>query len=137
MSSSVHGENFKKDISILAKGPTDILDNVRVIAEKEYSTNFAEHNTKFCFSLHYNGANSYVFVKVTEIHKFKTKDSEIKPTPLYIGNVSWDVLVDNLKNIGFHGYVYDFSVDYDAYAVNDILDTHKCLMKKNGIWAKQ
>ena len=60
-----------------------------------------------------------------------------KPTPLYIGNVSWDVLVDNLKNIGFHGYVYDFSVDYDAYAVNDILDIHKCLMKKNGIWAKQ
>ena len=30
-------------------------------------------------------------------------------------------------------YVYDFSVDYDAVAVEDILDIHKCLIKKNGI----
>ena len=32
---------------------------------------------------------------------------------------------------GFIGYVYDFSVDYDAIAVDDILDIHKYLMKKN------
>ena len=31
------------------------------------------------------------------------------------------------------GYVYDFSVDYDAIAVDDILDIHNYLMKKNGI----
>ena len=30
-------------------------------------------------------------------------------------------------------YVYDFSVDYDAIAVHDILDIHKNLMKKNDI----
>ena len=29
--------------------------------------------------------------------------------------------------------VYDFSVDYDAIEVDDILDIHKYLMKKNGI----
>ena len=29
--------------------------------------------------------------------------------------------------------VYDFSVDYNAIAVADILDIHKYLMKKNGI----
>ena len=29
------------------------------------------------------------------------------------------------------GYVYDFSVDYDAIAVDDILDIHNYLMKKN------
>ena len=34
---------------------------------------------------------------------------------------------------GFIGYVYDFSVDYDAIAVDDILDIHKYLMKKNNI----
>ena len=28
---------------------------------------------------------------------------------------------------------YDFSVDYGAIAVDDILDIHKCLMKKNNI----
>ena len=35
-----------------------------------------------------------------------------------------------MKNIGLNGYVYDFSVDYDAIAIADILDIHKYLMKK-------
>ena len=30
-------------------------------------------------------------------------------------------------------YIYDFSVDYDAIAVDDILDIHKYLMKNNNI----
>ena len=29
--------------------------------------------------------------------------------------------------------VYDFSVDYDAIAVDDMLDIHKYLIKKNDI----
>ena len=37
------------------------------------------------------------------------------------------------KKTGLNRYVYDFSVDYDAIAVNDILDIHKHLMKKNDI----
>ena len=41
-----------------------------------YSINFAEHNKKFCLSLHYNGANSFLFINGTEIHKFKAKDSK-------------------------------------------------------------
>ena len=36
-----------------------------------------------------------------------------------------------MKNTGLNGYVYDFSVDYDVVAVDDILDIHKYLMKKN------
>ena len=31
------------------------------------------------------------------------------------------------------GYVYDLSIDYDAITVDDILDIHKYLIKKNGI----
>ena len=38
-----------------------------------------------------------------------------------------------MKKSGFNGYVYDFSIDYDAIAVGDILDIHKYLMKKNDI----
>ena len=38
-----------------------------------------------------------------------------------------------MKKAGFNGFVYDFSVDYDAVAVDDILDIHKCLMKKENI----
>ena len=37
---------------------------------------------KFCLSTYYNGANSYLFVNGTEIHKFKAKDSEIVANPL-------------------------------------------------------
>ena len=38
-----------------------------------------------------------------------------------------------MKKSSFTGYVYDFSVDYDAISVNDIKDIHKYLMKKNNI----
>ena len=48
-------------------------------------------------SLHYNGANSYLFANGTEIHKFKAKDSETVATPLCLGNISKDFSVDNLK----------------------------------------
>ena len=38
-----------------------------------------------------------------------------------------------MKKTGFSGYVYDFSVDYDDIAVDDIKDIHKYLIKKNSI----
>ena len=38
-----------------------------------------------------------------------------------------------MRKTRFNGYVYDFSVDYDAIAVDGILDIHKYLMKKNDI----
>ena len=74
-----------------------------------------------------------MFVNGIEIIKFKAKDSEIVATPLCLGNISKGWSVDNMKRTGFNGYVYDFSVDYDAIAVDDILDIHKYLMKKNNM----
>ena len=84
-------------------------------------------------SLHYNGANSYLFVNGTEICKFKAKDSEIVIGPICLGNISKDWSVDNMKKTGLTDYVYDFSVDYEAIDVDDIKDIHKYLMKKNDI----
>ena len=81
--------------------------------------------------MNYNGANSYLFVHGTEIYKFKEKDSETIARQLCLGNISKDLLEHNLKRTGLNGYVYDFSVDYDPIAVDDILDIHKYLMKKN------
>ena len=98
-----------------------------------YSINFTVVRKKFYLSLHYNGPNSYLFVKGTEIYKFKAKDSEIVVAPICLGNISKKWSVDNMKRTGFNGYVYDFSVDYDAVAVDDIKDIHKYLMKKNNI----
>ena len=96
-----------------------------------YSINFTVTNKKFCLSLHYNGVNSYLFVNDTEIWKFKAKDSEIVLGPMWLGNISKDWSVDNMKKTGFNGHVYDFSVYYDSLAVDDIKNIHKYLMKKN------
>ena len=74
-----------------------------------------------------------MFVNGTEIYKLKAKDSKIVASPLCLGKISKDWSVDNMKKTGFNGYVYNFSVDYDAIAVDDILDIHKYLMKKNNI----
>ena len=80
--------------------------------------------------MYYDGANSYLFANGTEIHKFKAKDSEIA---LRLGNISKDFSVDNMKKTGLNGYVYDFIVDHDVIAVDDILDIYKYLMKKNNV----
>ena len=101
-------------------------------SEKMYSINFTVTTKKFCLSLHYNRANCYLFVNGTEIHKFKAKDSEVVVTSLYLGNISKDWSGDNMKKkTGLNGYVYDSSVDYDAVAVDNILEIHNDLMKKN------
>ena len=81
--------------------------------------------------MHFDAANSYLFVNGKEIHKFKAKDSEIVVTPLYLGNISKDWSVDNMKKTRLNRYVYDFSVDYNAAVVDDILNIHNYVMKKN------
>ena len=65
MSSSAHGNNKTKNILVLGKDFVQGLDNITIYAEKLYSINFTEHNKKFCLSLHYNRANSYLFVNGT------------------------------------------------------------------------
>ena len=122
-----------KRVLVLGEDLTQELYDKTLTAEKSYSINFTENNKKFCLSWHYNGTKSYLFVDGTEIHKFKAKDSKIVANLLFLGNVSINFSVDNMQKSELNGYVYDFSVDYDAIAVDDILDIHKCLMKKNNI----
>ena len=74
-----------------------------------------------------------MFVHGTEIIRFKAKDSETIAHPLGLGKISKDWLVDNIKKTGFNGYIYDFSVDYNAISVSDVLNIHKYLLKKNEI----
>ena len=90
---------------------------------------------KFCWSLHYNGANSYLFVKGKEIVNFEAKDSEIVASPL--GNISKDWSAGNMKKTGLNGYVYEFSVDYTDVSNSDITEImsfiHKYFMLKYDI----
>ena len=130
MSSSIYNDNKNKGILVLGRGPTQGLEST-LTAEKMYSITFTVTKNKFCLSLHYNGANSYLFVNGTEIIKSKAKYSEIVASPLCLGNISKDWSTDNMKKTGLTGYVYDFSADYNAIAVDDVKDIHNYLMKKN------
>ena len=129
MSSSTKIDDRKKDISILSKGP----QQVNTSSENIYTINFTKRNKKFCLTLYYNGANSYLFANGKKIHKFKSKDCEIILTPLRLENISKDWSVDNIKKTGLNRHVYDFSVDYVAVIVDDILEIHNYLIKNNGV----
>ena len=77
--------------------------------------------------MYYIGTNSYFFIIGVEVINFKAKDSEINAILLFPGNISNNVSVDNIKKIELNEYVYDF------IEVDDILDIHKCLLKKHGL----
>ena len=132
MSLFVHIDN-KKYILILGKGPKHGLDDTRLTAEAQYTINLLRSNRKFCLSLYYNGSNSFLFANATKIYQSKVKGSEIKKYPLCLGNISKGFYAVNMRKAGLNGYVYDFSVDYNAIAVDDILDIRKYLSKKHDI----
>ena len=56
--------------------------------------------------------------------------SMIFPYNLCLGNVSKYLSASNMKETGFSGYIYDFSVDYNSIDVNHIKDIQKYLMTK-------
>ena len=61
---------------------------------------------KFCLSLHYNEAYSYLLINGIEINEFKAKDSGINAILLCLRNILKDFSVDNIKNTWLNGYVY-------------------------------
>ena len=98
-----------------------------------YSINVTVTQKKFCLSLHYNGANSYLFANGKEIIKFKAKVS-IVADPLCLGNISKGWSSSNLKKTGLSGYVYEFNVDYSNDNTKDTIPyLHKYLMSKYDI----
>ena len=61
-----------------------------------------------------------MFVNATKIYQFTAKNVEIKDYALYLGNISKDFTIYNLKNI----------IDFNPIDTNNILDIHKYLMKR-------
>ena len=49
MSSSVHIDNKNKDILILGKGPTQVLDDTTLTAEVKYPINFTQSKKKYLY----------------------------------------------------------------------------------------
>ena len=81
--------------------------------------------------MHYNEADSCLFVNGKKIVKFKAKDSEIVASPLCLGNISKDWSADNMKKTGLNGYVYEFNVDYRVF---DKLNFDKIISNIHGFF---
>ena len=105
MSSSVHIDNKGKDVLILGEGLTQGSDDTTLTAEAKYPIKLTQSNRKFCWSLHYNGSDTFLFVNATKIYQFKAKNSEIKKYPLFLGNISVDFSVNNMIKTGIDGSV--------------------------------
>ena len=57
--------------------------------KKKFSINFSKSKAKFCFSLHYNGCNNYLFVNGKEIYKFKVNNGNVNfPSQFCLGIIS-------------------------------------------------
>ena len=67
---------------------------------------------------------------VQKFTNLKQKDSEIVVSPLCLGNILKDWLIDNMKRTGCNGFAYDFSLDYDATDIDYLKNIHKYLMIK-------
>ena len=98
---------------------------ISLLIEKSFDEAAIDFNKVTCDLFKFRSVTAFLFLNGAEIYKFTT--------PLCLGSISKDWLVDNMKKTGFTGYIYDLSVDYDATAVDDIKDIHKYLMKKNNI----
>ena len=76
---------------------------------------------------------SYLLVLLTYSNS-NQKNSEINDYALFLGNVSKDFIINNMKKTGWKGVVKYFSIDFNPIGANDNLDIHKYLMKRT--WYK-
>ena len=76
-SSSSYAENHKNNFFVLGEVPTFGINGSFGSPEKKFNINFGKASTKFCLSLHYNVDNSYLFVNVKEIFKFKADNKNV------------------------------------------------------------
>ena len=81
-------------------------------------------------NLHYNGSNSFLFVNAKKMFQFKVKDSEIKPYPLRLGNISKDFTLNNTKKNRVKGNCKSFFVNHNPNDTSCILDKHRFLMEE-------
>ena len=134
MSLSFHIDNKGKDNLILGKRPAQGLDYTKLTLEAKYPINFTQSGKRFVLSLHHNRRNSFIFVNATKVYQLKAWNSEIKDYALCLGNFPKYFTINNIKKTRLIGVAKPFLVDFNPIDANNILDIHKCLMKKT--WYK-
>ena len=130
-SSSSHADNLMIISLILGEGDTFGTDRSFGAPGKKFNINFSKAKTRFCFSLHYNADNSYLFANGKEIFKFEAGNKNANfPTQFCPGSVSNGFNATESREVSLNGNWYDFSVDYNSIDKCDILNIHKYLMTK-------
>ena len=115
-------KNKNKNILVLSKEPTHVLDNATLTTDDKYPINFKQSGKRFVLNLHYIGSNSFLFANATKIYQFKAKDPEIKPSLLRLGNISKDFTIDDMKKAGLKRNVKLACVDYNAIDISSMSD---------------
>ena len=135
MSSSVHATNRTNHVFVMGEAFVQGINDTTIYAEKKFYRNFTDPGKKFLLSLHYNGAESYLFVNGRQELKFKCKTDQLVKEKLCLGNFGdqWSTKSDSEKT-GLHGNIYGFVVDYQAIVgVKPIYDLHRYLTTKHNI----
>ena len=122
----MHVDNKDKNVLVLGEDPTQEVDDTTLTTEAKYSVNFTQSGKKIVLSLQYSGSNSFLYVNAVKMYKFKAKDSEIKPYPLCLGNISNNFIINNRKKKGSVQFLY---VSYKAVNTNNVLGYCLYLLK--------
>ena len=132
--SVIHTNNKANNIFVMGDAFVQGINDTTLYAEKIYSQKFTQPSTKFVLSLHYNVADSYLFVNGKQELKFKCKTEHLVKEKLCIGNLSDKRTTSESGKTGLHGNIYDFVVDYEQIVgVGPIYDFHRYLMIKHNI----
>ena len=118
----------------MGTGLTQGINDTTIYAEKNFYRNFTDFGKKFMLSLHYNGDDSYLFVKGRQELKFKAKTDQSVKEKLCIRNLSDQWTTSESEKTAVYGKIYDFVVDYEQISVViAIYDMHRYLMTKHNI----
>ena len=107
--SSPHANNRKKNFLMLDEGPVYGINGSFRSPERRFSINFTKASTNFCFTLHYNAENSYLFVNGEEIFKFKADNKNCQlSNSICLGRTSDRFSATESREVCLNGNVYDF-----------------------------
>ena len=125
---SVHETNRANHIYVMGKEFVQGINDTTIYAEKNFYRNFTDPGKKIMLSLHYNGANSYLFVNGRQELKFKTKTDQL------VRNLSDQWTTSESEKTRLYGNIHDFVVDYEQIVdVKAIYDMYRYLMAKHNI----
>ena len=62
--------------------------------EAKHSVGNTKSRKKICLSLYYNAVNSFWYANGAKFYQFAAKDSEIKPYPLCLRNISKNFMLE-------------------------------------------